>query len=38
MKDIPKDYKTLTYGTIVIMDKEIDEIEVIIVFSPFIKM
>jgi hypothetical protein len=37
MKEIPKDYKLLSYGTIAIMNKDNNEIVVIISFSPFKK-
>jgi hypothetical protein len=38
MKEIPQDYKSLSYKTIAIMDKDTNEIVVIISFSPFKKM
>jgi hypothetical protein len=38
MKEIPKDYKSLRYGTIAIMNKDTNEIVVIISFSSFKKM
>jgi hypothetical protein len=38
MNEIPNDYKSLSYGTIAIMNKDTNEIVVIISFSPFKNM